>query len=628
MNGFPLFLQNPLAWGLLALLPLIVIMYLLKLKRQKVRIPSTLLWRRAMQDMVANSPFQKLRNNLLMWLQLLFLLLCILAYMRPVWELPNTESETLIFLVDHSASMQVMEGTQSRLDLAKLRVKELIDAMKPEDSAIILGFSDRTNIFQTLTSDKVALRAAVTGIEPRDVSTSLDEAGLILQSLTTTALDEGGRVPQMNTRTYIVSDGAVPNLSSLVDVPNLEFLSIGAETENLGITGVDVRESFGESFEYQVFVAVTNAHTEEREALVEFEVNGEIIDIKSVTVPAEGSSGVVFRTAEALDGVATIRLDTTDAFELDNSVQALIAPPSTLEVLLVTNGNEFLQKVLLIDPRVELSVTRPTEYDPTAEYDIVFFDGGQIGELPQGSFVFINSLPPVEGYKLNGDPVENPEIIDWNRIHPLNRYVNFESVLIGQALNMQMPKESVPILEATEADLISLYESETQRVMVIGFDIFKSYWPLDVSFPIFISNTLDYFSRNSPKSLRPVHKTGSTITLYADNESRQATVKTPAQESLSFSFEGARSAFLTKTFDSGVYEVAYDSNTAYKLPIFLLSEEESRIAPKQEVKVAEKVVSASADVGGTNQEIWRWFALAALAFMLLEWLLYCRRTFM
>ncbi|NJL72359.1 MAG: hypothetical protein HC888_12675 [Candidatus Competibacteraceae bacterium] len=114
------FLQTPWFWFLGLLLPVIVIFYLLKLKRRRVLIPSTLLWRRSVQDLIANSPFQKLRNNLLMWLQLLLLLALIIGFMRPVAKLENLGGQTVIFLVDNSASMQTVEPDgQTRLQKAK-----------------------------------------------------------------------------------------------------------------------------------------------------------------------------------------------------------------------------------------------------------------------------------------------------------------------------------------------------------------------------------------------------------------------------------------------------------------------------------------------------------------------------
>lgn len=625
MTGF---LQSPFAWGLLALLPIIVIMYLLKLKRQKVTIPSTLLWQKAMQDMVANSPFQRLRNNLLMWLQLLFLLLLILAFMRPVWDLPNTDESTYVLLIDHSASMQVKEGTETRLDLAKEKALEIIDGMKPDDRAIVLAFSDRTNIIQTLTTDKLALRTKIRSIEPRDVGTSVRDAALILEGLTTVQRSDGGREPLRNTQSIIISDGVVEGLDALADVPNLEYIAVGTEFDNLGITGLDVRESFADTFEYQIFASISSSYLEDQEVIVELMVDDEIIDIKSTTVPAEGTAGVVFSTAEMLDGIATIQLDSNDAFELDNMVKARISPPSNIEVLLVSEGNQFLEQVLLIDPRVELSMIRSTDYDPNSDYDITIFDGGQIGQIGEGNFVFMNSIPPIDGFAVAGDPITNPEIIDWNRVHPLNRFVNFETVLVGETKNYTQPQTSIPILESIDTQMMTLSETETQHVLVIGFDIFKSYWPLDVSFPIFISNMVDYFARNSTSSVKPTYQTGSSITLFSDRDSSTAQVFTPDNKTMQFNFEGSSTAHLTDTMVSGLYRVVLDSGTEFTLPVNLLSEDESMIAPRESISIAERTLISTGDKGTSNQEIWKWFVLAALAFILIEWLLYCRRTFM
>src|SRR5688572_14957007 len=104
-------------WGLLAIVPpLIVALYFLKLRREPLAVPSTYLWARAIEDLHVNSLWQRLRQSLLLFLQLLLIGLLAFTLLRPGWQGSKLEGIRHIFLIDTSASMGATDESPSRLD--------------------------------------------------------------------------------------------------------------------------------------------------------------------------------------------------------------------------------------------------------------------------------------------------------------------------------------------------------------------------------------------------------------------------------------------------------------------------------------------------------------------------------
>ena len=80
-----------------------------KLRRQPLEVPSTYLWKKSIEDLHVNSLWQRLRQNLLLFLQLLLIALAMLALLRPGWEGTKLDGNRFIFLVDNSASMSATD---------------------------------------------------------------------------------------------------------------------------------------------------------------------------------------------------------------------------------------------------------------------------------------------------------------------------------------------------------------------------------------------------------------------------------------------------------------------------------------------------------------------------------------
>ena len=157
-----IFMAAPMLW-FLALIPIIILLYLLKLRRTPIVISSTLLWMKSLQDLTANAPFQRLRKNLLMFLQILILILIVIALARPYINAEGRAGATICILLDRSASMQAIEGEATRMDLAKQAALEVVEEMQRGDRVMLVTFAENSNVLVELTSDRARLRDAIQG---------------------------------------------------------------------------------------------------------------------------------------------------------------------------------------------------------------------------------------------------------------------------------------------------------------------------------------------------------------------------------------------------------------------------------------------------------------------------------
>ena len=117
-------LMAPIA--LAALVPLaaiIVLLYLLKLRRHDVTVPSVFLWRQAIEDVQANAPFQRLRMSLLLLLQLIALTALVFALAAPFVMARRLPGRTSVIVLDASASMNATDVEGSRLEAARGRAR-------------------------------------------------------------------------------------------------------------------------------------------------------------------------------------------------------------------------------------------------------------------------------------------------------------------------------------------------------------------------------------------------------------------------------------------------------------------------------------------------------------------------
>src|SRR5437867_2626516 len=419
MTWFPNFTNWPT--GLIAgalVVPSLLILYFLKLRRREQIVPSTLLWRKAIQDLQVNAPFQKLRRNLLLLLQMMLLLLLTLALARPVANYYKGAGKTSVILIDRSASMSArdIKGGKTRLDEAKRRANELVDSMQRGATAMVVAFDDKAETLQAFTTDTAALRRAIDSVQPTDRKTSLKMA-YQLADAQLYFIPEANRTNVDPPDIHVYSDGRVLDEADLTVQGKVIFERIGADDAgNIGIVALSAKRNYERPTEVQVFARFANYGPEPLETFVHLTIDGEKVD-----TDARGKSDRLFLLRERCDEdkrtawergqgrsaassvdfpmelttSAVIKVEHTDrdhdVLAADDVAQVVVPPPKSLSVLLVTEGNYFLEKALNSLNLKKPDVMRPAAYEQKVpqNYDVVIFDRYGPRELPQaGSFIY------------------------------------------------------------------------------------------------------------------------------------------------------------------------------------------------------------------------------------------------
>ena len=259
-----------LPWIVLGCIPpLILFLYFLKLRRQPVQVPSTYLWRRTIEDLHVNSLWQKLRQSLLLFLQLLIVFLVIMACLRPGWHGETLVGDRFVFIIDTSASMNATDMAPTRLEYAKKQAIAYVDQMGAGNVAMVISVSDSSRVEQPYTPDRRALRRAIEGIKPTnnrsDISQALRSAAALANpGHSSNAADQSDQTIRIAepkpAKMIIFSDGGYETIPQFF-LQNLtaEYIPVGKETAtNVGIVGFTAQRNPEKPDQVQAFARLEN----------------------------------------------------------------------------------------------------------------------------------------------------------------------------------------------------------------------------------------------------------------------------------------------------------------------------------------------------------------------------------
>ncbi len=603
-------------------LPALILLYLLKLKRKKQTVPSVLLWRQSLEDYTANSPFQKLKTNPLMLLQLLLLALLTLAMMRPTMNLNALRGLDYYVLLDQSASMSSTDIAPNRFAVAKRKVEELIRGMGSGDRMMLLTFGHHTSLVVPRTEDKGELLSALDRLGIVDTGTDLSEAMTILKA------SIGDHTER--SKVFLISDGAIPDSENLFP-PAVEtvYEKIGEGGSNVGISRFSVTRPPTDDAGVQVFVDLTRTPDRTGPETLSLEWNNQTIDAHVFEWGEERNYSHVFQIPSVEEGVLTVSVDVEDDFALDNTASAVLESPEPIRVRIYANGFTPLARAINQIPETQVQVLPPKAYSATSETDIHVFDTWAPDTLPNDfdGVLFLGAAPPEEVGVEWGEPVDYPIVLDWNRTHPVTRGAEYRNLQVAKGNRIGLSDEFEVLLESRDLPLIYSLERGDRRFLGTTFTLVQSNWSRLYSFPITLVNSIRWLEGGASRMAEvAVFRTGEAIEIDTEIGQTEMTVINPLGEELTVSLLPDQRNFFSSTARSGEYRFLYPDGSEKVRWVNLLNEDESAITPTETLAFGEEKIEALATARPQSREIWPWLAMLALGVLVIEWWFYTRQS--
>jgi len=632
--------------------PLLLLLYFLKLKRVERPISSTLLWKRAVQDLQVNAPFQRLRRNILLLLQFLAILAVLIAIAGPVISMMQTSGKRYVLLIDRSASMNATDVKSTRLEEAKKQAAEFIESLRSKafmsfndqgEQVMVMAFDEKARVMCNFTSDKKQIIAAIESIAPGDGDSSLSQAVTVARAFAQSpGEDANNRSSETPAKLVLFSDGQIRDADQLtVSADELIFNSIGSSKKNLAIIAMQAKRSYESPQQIDVFVTVANYDTEKTITDIQLSIDGDIQAVKNISMPPRttdpatdaiepGKVAVSFTLQHEGAGILEVRQLNEDVLEADDAAWAVLSPPKKLVVLMISNGNSVLETALKACPIAKLDMITPTDFeaiDHTArdigiEYDIIVLDKYAPEKLPRSSYLTFGVIPPGLDIVTTGKS-KNQYIVDWRTRHAVLKYVNLTNLFAAEAHTITLPRHGEVLAEFNETPAISLIKSGGSNYLITGFDVLQSNWPFEPGFVLYCYNAISFLAAQAQQDQATDIKVGDPITLEGLAAETKAVLKDPAMEKTKLTANSKGLIRFSEAQRTGLYQVDIDEQPYAFFAVNLFDSKESNIDPRQKLVLSNLEIEAQEKASkGLMTPLWPFLVFIALMFAIAEWVIY------
>ena len=636
---------SALLWSLLAI-PVIVF-YILKVRLRRAPTSTSLFWSQVFDEKSPRSIWETLKHLLSLLAQLAILGLLVVAIADPYLPGQFMAARRVVVIVDNSASMQAADVRPSRLDAAKEKAVRLVDGLRFGDEMAVVIAGEHPAVAIGMSAHAPTIKRTIEAIGSTDCPTAIQPA-----------IDLGRRLIGTHPLGQIVvlTDGCFAGSEQLLESTDVSLEVIGTPAPNVGITQFQARRSLVDPLGYELLSAVTNASDEPLEGRLEIELDGATVDILPLKLAAgetwsralEKTSLNGGRLTATLTQLKTPAADKGEAkpfddpLNSDNRAFAILPPRKIQDVLLVTPGNHFLQKVFEANRLVKLSVAKELPAEIPAD-TVVVLHRKVPEKLPPRNVLVIDPETSTEAWTVGG-PLEQPIITKQDSDSPLMAHLKLDNVAMPKATQLTFPEPPHILAGAVSGEPIyaSFKRTAPLKGVVLPVSLDEGDLTFRTAFPIMVANALSWFGESSGK-LQPAVATGSVVDLPLNGVKHDSTIAlnlvSPGGESKPVLLSAsqpqadsvdAASATVGPLEQVGFWEVAEVAKDPKASPVVVgavavnLSNpaETDLRAPE---KVRESVMRPLTAASWLTRPLWYYLAVLVLVLATVEWFLYQRR---
>lgn len=577
---------------------------MLKQKAQDFSFSSILLWKEAYKNIEATRPWEKLKKNLLMFLQILFVFLIILAMLSPYQKKGNEAYANTILIVDNSASMNSLyDGKNTGLEEAKKQAIDYINTLRAGTNITLISCGKEAKVETAQSTDPAEVKRKIKQITKTDLSGDTKNALNLVQSMADQLA---------NCKVVFFTDTPIS-----VTKMDASIVDVYKEGANVSVDFVNHGE---DKNGFVVLVKITNHSNQTFTSDVNLYGDDKLLDIKNVVLEAKESKVVYFEDLSFQGTILKAQLQNEDQLLEDNTAYDLMQEKLTERVLLVSKSNVFLEKAVKSFSGISLYKTNdPSNIKKEDSYDLYLFDGMVPDEVPESGNLFYFNTESGLGFSAKG--IEKGSILTVAK-SKVSTYIEGFQFGVNQVFQINKPDWAQSFLSMDGYSAGFYGEYKGRKVGNLAFDLHETDFALKAEYPILMNHLLNEMLRKGITS-EEKYKTGDVVNLSIDSANGALTVKNPMEESIEFP-EGETVFNFADTSICGVYTVNQqlkDKKTEEKFLVAFPVNEESEVDRSIEFTSTIKVETGKLNGGRSLVMI---IILLGLLVLTLEWAVYLK----